>query len=51
MAGYRPSRGHALIVFEHMDTDKNGKLTRAEFEESAVSLGFTDAQADRMFDK
>jgi Ca2+-binding EF-hand superfamily protein len=47
----RPGRGEALLVFEAMDRDKNGKITLAEFEEAAVSVGFNDEQARRMFAK
>jgi len=36
-----------LIVMQ----DRNQKLTAAEFEEAAVSLGFSDAQAQRLFKK
>ena len=45
------SRGQALLVFEHMDRDKNGKVTAAEFEEAAISVGFSEHQAKRMFSR
>lgn len=51
MAQWRPTRGHALVVFNEMDKDKNGKITKSEFEEAAVSLGFSDTQAEKMFNK
>lgn len=51
MASWRPTRGHALIVFNEMDKDKNGKITKSEFEEAAVSLGFSGSQAEKMFNK
>jgi len=51
MQGFKPSRGQALIVFQDLDRDKNGKVTMAELEDAALSLGFTLEQSRRMFDK
>jgi hypothetical protein len=34
-----------------MDRDKNGKVTPAEFEEAAISVGFSEQQAKQMFIK
>ena len=50
-AGFHPTRGHALVVFNDMDKDKNGKITRSELEEAALALGFSLEQANRLFDK
>ncbi|KAJ9506626.1 hypothetical protein QJQ45_018288 [Haematococcus lacustris] len=49
MAFFKPTRAHSLLVFQHMDLDKNGKVTRAELEEAALSLGFSLEQAHRLF--
>lgn len=51
MAGFKPTRGQALIVFQDLDRDKNGKVTLAELEDAALSLGFSLDQARRMFDR
>mmetsp|Transcript_8771 Transcript_8771/g.18714 ORF Transcript_8771/g.18714 Transcript_8771/m.18714 type:complete len:524 (+) Transcript_8771:341-1912(+) len=51
MSTYKPSRGQALIVFNDMDRDKNGKVTRSELQEAALGLGFTLEQANRLYNK
>eukprot|EP00200_Dunaliella_tertiolecta_P010158 CAMPEP_0202368328 /NCGR_PEP_ID=MMETSP1127-20130417/461_1 /ASSEMBLY_ACC=CAM_ASM_000462 /TAXON_ID=3047 /ORGANISM="Dunaliella tertiolecta, Strain CCMP1320" /LENGTH=644 /DNA_ID=CAMNT_0048963735 /DNA_START=160 /DNA_END=2095 /DNA_ORIENTATION=+ len=49
MANFKPSRGQALQVFQHLDKDKNGKVTLAELEEAGLSLGFSLEQTHRLF--
>ncbi len=36
---------------QHMDKDKNGKVTLSEMEDAALSLGFSLEQAHRIFAK
>ncbi|PNH11292.1 hypothetical protein TSOC_001896, partial [Tetrabaena socialis] len=50
-AAFRASRGHALMVFNELDADKNGKVTRSEMEAAALSLGFSLEQAQRLWDR
>ncbi|GLC43789.1 hypothetical protein PLESTB_000908200 [Pleodorina starrii] len=51
VAAFRATRGHALMVFNELDSDKNGKVTRSEFEAAALSLGFSLEQAQRFWDR
>lgn len=48
---FKATRGHALMVFNEMDRDQNGKITLSEFEEIALSLGLSMDQAHSMFQK
>ncbi|GFR46903.1 hypothetical protein Agub_g8550 [Astrephomene gubernaculifera] len=50
-AAFRASRGQALMVFNELDSDKNGKVTRSELEAAALSLGFSLEQAQRLWDR
>ena len=51
LASFRPSRGHALLVFDRVDTDGNGKITRTEMEDAALSLGLSVEKANSLFDR
>ncbi|KAG2500890.1 hypothetical protein HYH03_001649 [Edaphochlamys debaryana] len=50
-AAFRATRGQSLLVFNELDSDKNGKITRSEMEAAALSLGFSLEQAQRLWDK
>lgn len=50
-AAFKASRGHALMVFHQLDSDRNGKVTQTELEAAAVSLGFSLEQAHRLWEK
>lgn len=39
----------SLTSLQHLDKDKNGKVTLAEVEEVGLSLGFSLEQAQRLF--
>ncbi|EFJ50673.1 hypothetical protein VOLCADRAFT_120569 [Volvox carteri f. nagariensis] len=51
VAMFKATRGHALMVFNELDSDKNGKVTRSEFEAAALSLGFSLEQAQRFWER
>ncbi|MEW5311472.1 MAG: hypothetical protein WDW38_003185 [Sanguina aurantia] len=51
MQTFKATRGHALMVFHDMDRDKNGKLTRSEFEDGALAVGYSLSQANTLFNK
>ena len=51
LASFRPSRGHALLVFDRVDMDGNGKITRTEMEDAALSLGLSVEKANSLFDR
>ncbi|KAG2451518.1 hypothetical protein HYH02_004116 [Chlamydomonas schloesseri] len=48
---FKASRGQTLMVFNEMDSDKNGKVTRSELEAAALSLGFSLEQAHKLWDR
>eukprot|EP00798_Chlamydomonas_sp_ICE-L_P015198 gene15198-21273_t len=51
MANFKPSRGHSFIVFGDIDKSKNGKITRSQLESAALSIGLSEAQAHKLFEK
>ena len=51
LAAFQPTRGHAMLVFNEVDIDRSGKLTRSEVEEAAGLLGFTVDKANSLFDR
>lgn len=51
MAGFRPTRAHSFLVFNKIDVDMSGKITLSEFQESALSVGFTWEQASNLFNR
>lgn len=46
---FRPSRGNVLMVFNEMDDDLNGKVTKTEFVNIMIDVGCTEAQAIETF--
>ncbi|KXZ55908.1 hypothetical protein GPECTOR_2g1459 [Gonium pectorale] len=48
---FKASRGQALMVFNEIDSDMNGKVTRSELEAAALSLGFSLEQVQRLWDR
>ena len=51
MASFRPTRGHSLMVFDLIDTDRNGKVTRTEMEDAAGLLGLSLEKANNLFER
>eukprot|EP00798_Chlamydomonas_sp_ICE-L_P019989 gene19989-26704_t len=51
MSSFRAQRSHAFIVYSDLDKNKNGKITKAQLEQSSLALGLTLEQANKFFDR